>query len=156
MAKAKKVQKVDTTNIASVDVKVSVDWYKSRTWGYCPKAKVYLTFYDVDGTSTNWEVLEAKATGCGYDKLSSVIASCFNASSLLRSFIYDKYPMFQDSEYREFSVYGAYSYGGSLPVFIGGAGIGELERFAAKYGVLHYNHPTKHADAIRFTLQATK
>ena len=44
-------------------VELSAEWTKSRTWGYCPTA---------EGWINNKHLGTARASGCGYDKLSSV------------------------------------------------------------------------------------
>lgn len=51
---------------------INVQWHRSRTWGNCPRASFSCTFADgtyLHGTET--------ASGCGYDKESTVIAEIF-------------------------------------------------------------------------------
>lgn len=50
-----------------------VEWRKSRTWGYCPRAKWRCYFkngFFMEGSEY--------ASGCGYDKLSTVVANGLN------------------------------------------------------------------------------
>lgn len=52
---------------------IVIEWYNSRTWGKCPRASVKIEY-----TDGSYERREGyKATGCGYDKASSVIAEIF-------------------------------------------------------------------------------
>lgn len=64
---------------------ISIEWVKSRTWGYCPRAEVAVEFQD--GTFTRRDGY--KAGGCGYDKESTVIASIFN--DFLKYKLYQKH-----------------------------------------------------------------
>ena len=52
---------------------IDVEWKKSRWWGNCPRAEWECWF--VDGTYLHGYEY---ANGCGYDKLSQVIADAFN------------------------------------------------------------------------------
>lgn len=53
---------------------ISIEWAKSRMWGNNPTAEGRIEY--TDGT---WgHTTPAKASGCGYDKESSVIADIFN------------------------------------------------------------------------------
>ena len=59
-------------------ISVSVEWYKSRTWGYNPTAEV----------STNTGRTYGSASGCGYDKESASIAQAFNKNNSILKVIY--------------------------------------------------------------------
>ena len=53
----------------------TVDWYKSKTWGHCPRLEGY----------NGEERIKTSANGCGYDKLSTVLAEYLNRTpSILR------------------------------------------------------------------------
>lgn len=54
-------------------LRIDVTWKKSRWWGNCPRAEWECWF--VDGTYLHGSEY---ASGCGYDKLSQVIADAFN------------------------------------------------------------------------------
>ena len=56
------------------ELTISIEWVKSRTWGSNPHAEVAVEFHD--GTFTRKEGY--KASGCGYDKESTVVADVFN------------------------------------------------------------------------------
>lgn len=52
---------------------VTIDWRKNRTWGWCPSLHAYILFED--GTEKEYD---SYASGCGYDKGSTVLADLFN------------------------------------------------------------------------------
>lgn len=58
---------------AIVRLWVSITWHRSRTWGNCPTAEYRATF--ADGHSEYGDGVSA--SGCGYDKESTVIADIF-------------------------------------------------------------------------------
>lgn len=63
-----KIEKICLANIPNF-ISVSVEWYKSRTWGANPQAEVR--------TGENYHI-SRKVGGCGYDKESTATAECFN------------------------------------------------------------------------------
>lgn len=63
--------KFSMPNITSL--RIEVEWKKSRYWGNCPRAEWWCSF--ADGT---YDHGSEYASGCGYDKLSQVVADCFN------------------------------------------------------------------------------
>lgn len=54
---------------------INIEWKKSRTWGLNPVAEACVEY--ADGTFAR--LPPERASGCGYDKESTVIASVFNA-----------------------------------------------------------------------------
>lgn len=56
-------------------ITISIEWKKSRMWGYNPTCEAKIEFKD--GSFERSETFTA--SGCGYDKESTVIASVFNA-----------------------------------------------------------------------------
>ena len=58
---------------------ITIEWRKSRTWGNNPHAEARVEYHD--GT---WGSFEARASGCGYDKESTVVASLFNDTLLYK------------------------------------------------------------------------
>lgn len=56
-------------------ISISIEWKKSRMWGYNPTAEAVI--FHKDNTRS---YITAKCSGCGYDKESTVIADIFNAS----------------------------------------------------------------------------
>ena len=53
---------------------VSIEWKKSRTWGNLPVASGRIEYADGSWGGTD----DARTSGCGYDKESTVIANIFN------------------------------------------------------------------------------
>ena len=64
----------DKLSMADIsELRIDVEWKRSRWWGNCPRAEWRCWFKDgsfMDGSEY--------ASGCGYDKLSQVIADAFN------------------------------------------------------------------------------
>lgn len=55
------------------ELRIDVEWKKSRWWGNCPRAEWRCWFKDGSFMSGS-----EYASGCGYDKLSQVVADAFN------------------------------------------------------------------------------
>ena len=55
------------------EITINIEWVKSRMWGHNPKCEAIITHKD--GTISRGY---ATASGCGYDKESTVIADIFN------------------------------------------------------------------------------
>ena len=64
----RKIENICIANIPAF-ISVSVEWYKSVTWGANPQAEVR--------TGENYNI-SRKVGGCGYDKESTATAECFN------------------------------------------------------------------------------
>lgn len=69
----KNKQKVEMPDVKRLEIEL--EWTRSNTWGLCPRA------------SAVWETTDGKwhheenisyASGCGYDKASTVVAKCCN------------------------------------------------------------------------------
>lgn len=73
------------TRIVS-EVKIYADWSKSRTWGACPKCEGYIRFAD----NSYLQINGSRASGYGYDKLSTTIAEALNKCTALKRMLYDK------------------------------------------------------------------
>lgn len=54
-------------------ITIEIDWQDSKTYGLCPRATAH--WMAIDGTAG---ATSATAKGCGYDKLSTVVANCLN------------------------------------------------------------------------------
>lgn len=54
-------------------IELDITWKKSRTWGYCPHCE-----YEVWMQDETFHHGTTSASGCGYDKHSTVIANVFN------------------------------------------------------------------------------
>ena len=68
--------------------RVSVEWKKSRMWGYNPHATVDAWTVDADGAQ-ECTTTTGRASGCGYDKQSAAIAEAFNASPAILKALYN-------------------------------------------------------------------
>lgn len=109
---------------------IKIEWKKSRTWGYCPRAEAEVHFKD--GTFERKEGYYA--SGYGYDKESTVIVEIFN--DFLRYKLYQKRKLAASINGEKTDhPYGVYYYGGgtvknsnssdwylSRPSFNGGVG----------------------------------
>lgn len=85
---------------------ISVEWKRSRVWGYNPTATVR-GFH---------EVTEDYASGCGYDKESAAIAGAFNKNTEVMRILYNH------AEAGGVFPYGVHTFAG-LPSFDGGCGV---------------------------------
>lgn len=56
------------------EITITIEWRKSRTWGSNPHAEAAVSFQDGSFERRN----SYTASGCGYDKESTVIAQIFN------------------------------------------------------------------------------
>lgn len=108
------------------DLDICIDWKKSYTWGWCPRA--YIKSHLQDQQKYNYyERSEGYASGCGYDKLSAAIASALNDSNGALKLLYTaeekrlrKAKNGLTTSRRDFIGYGS-GYG-SMPYFEGGVG----------------------------------
>ena len=107
---------------------LNIEWKRSRTWGNNPTLTAEVHFQD----GTYERSREYKASGCGYDKESTVIAECFNDYLLYKLYQTHKW---QDSINGQKAThpYGVYYYAGgtgekhesgyiSKPSYSGGVG----------------------------------
>lgn len=59
-----------------IEINISVNWNKSRTWGMNPHAECWVYFEDAEyGTRSTYS--EGRASGCGYDKRSAAVQIAF-------------------------------------------------------------------------------
>ena len=56
-----------------VRIRIDIEWKRNRTWGWCPRAEYWVSFAD-----GSYDKGTAYASGCGYDKHSTVVAEIFN------------------------------------------------------------------------------
>ena len=114
----------EAKSVYSVDI--YIDWKKSQTWGWCPRA--YIQVYSLDENNNHdYEQLEGYASGCGYDKLSASIASALNGSNAALKLLYEaeekrlkNIKKGNNQTRRDFIGYGS-GYG-AMPYFEGGVG----------------------------------
>lgn len=110
-------------------IRINIEWHRSRTWGFCPSAECWVSYKD--GTSDYSKGY--RASGCGYDKESTVIAEIFNR--YLKYKLYEKHELKSRINGEEVNhPYGVYYYNGDIqkqsqesgyiwkPSFSGGVG----------------------------------
>jgi len=89
-AAARKAARIEAKEAARIEAQrnqkpvkclmISIEWKKSRTWGSNPTASGRIQYQD----GTYGHTTEARASGCGYDKESTVIADLFNQCLLYK------------------------------------------------------------------------
>lgn len=124
-------------------LEIEINWTKSRTWGYCPTASAMWL------TSAGWGAWNnmAHASGCGYDKASTVIAEVCNA--LLSGMLYRR------RHARKNIPYGVNLKKTFFPTFAGGVGVScyyDIARFLG--GKLEHVASGKTYDKYVFTFPA--
>lgn len=96
-------------------VNINVDWVKSRTWGNNPHAEI----------KTNNSIFTGTASGYGYDKESTAVATALNQDFSVLKVLFDaKEKALQEGKEnssREILGYGSGYY--TLPYFEGGVGV---------------------------------
>lgn len=104
----KRLEKLEAAEAAHLpeSVNISVEFVRSRVWGYNPHATV--TGYQRRTTGT--------ATGCGYDKESAAIAGAFNDNPEIMKILYNH------AEQGEAFPYSVHTFAG-VPSFDGGCGV---------------------------------
>lgn len=106
-----------------VNAKISITWNKNRTWGMCPTGEAW-----IDGQY----FIAGGVTGCGYDKLSKILAKLLNQCNNALKPLYVKKDKNVTKTNRELIAYGS-GYG-ILPSFEGGVGIGCYTQIFGKVG----------------------
>lgn len=154
----KEIEKKTAAKLAKLDrvvkapdltsISISVDWVRSRTWGYNPTAKAY----------TNNGTFIGRASGCGYDKESAAIAEALNqCDSILKALYTYKENQLQAGKTDESktascgrsngSIIGYGSGYGAIPYFEGGVGASCFWAILKKCGfITRENHSGKHSD----------
>jgi hypothetical protein len=147
-----RIEAVENANISSF-INVSIEWVRSSTWGYNPHAEV----------NTEKSTFCGSASGCGYDKESSAIASAFNLDNSVLKVLFElqeeaikngKTPHSKTActgfDNRYSIGYGAgYNI---LPYFEGGVGVSCFISILEKAGYkTRFNHG-KHCDFYSFYL----
>lgn len=123
------------------NVRVHVDWVRSRTWGFNPHATVNVA------TVGDYETFEGSASGCGYDKRSAATAQAFNACKALRRLLWE-------IAYKERNSDKTYGYNVfSAPHFEGGVGFSCHRHIFEKMGFKceMYDESVKNHDVYYFT-----
>ena len=92
-------------------IKISVEWKKSYTWGMNPH--VELSAYSCDNCYTS----TASASGCGYDKESQAVAEALNSIYGIKKLLVEKIDFIKEQK-----PYGITTYN-IIPCFSGGVGM---------------------------------
>jgi hypothetical protein len=146
---AEKLAKLDRVAQAAdlAFISISVDWVRSRTWGYNPRVEV----------RTNTGYYTGTASGCGYDKESAAIADAFNQCDSVLKILYTlkekglRAGLTDESktaccgrDNRNICGYGS-GYG-AIPYFEGGVGVSCFWGILERCGYKTSRHHTKHSD----------
>lgn len=117
------------------EISVSVEWHKSRAWGYNPVATVRIYGDNVSAARIG------TASGCGYDKESAAIGEALNGVPAMKKLLCDmKEAALQagvtaNRKTRSNETYIEYGAGyGAIPYFEGGVGFSCFERIFEKAG----------------------
>lgn len=153
----KKIDKNTAAQLAQLDrvanapdltfISVSVEWVRSRTWGYNPRVEV----------RTNTGTYYGTASGCGYDKESAAIADAFNkCDSILKALYQLKENGLRVGKTDESTTAGCgrsngdicgYGAGyGAIPYFEGGVGSSCFWSILQNCGFSTSCHHAKHSD----------
>lgn len=76
-------------------VTISTEWKRNKTWGWNPHTVVI--FQDKNDCLIGHTT--GRASGCGYDKLSTAITEALNKSEDFRKFVYKRLPKEERSKY---------------------------------------------------------
>lgn len=80
-----RIKNIDSAGVL-FSAEISIEWKKSRMWGMNPTATAQIISQDANGNFI-YENFSDSASGCGYDKESTVIAGCLNQSNaILKAF----------------------------------------------------------------------
>lgn len=116
------------------EIEISVEWHKSRLWGYNPVADVRVWGADTYAHETG------AASGCGYDKESTAVGEALNKILSMRKLLCDIKERAMDAgvsadathSNAPFIAYGA-GYG-SIPYFEGGVGFSCFDNILTSAG----------------------
>ena len=130
-----KIETIKNANDFIIAINISVNWVKSPTWGYNPHATI---------TTSDGNITEGRASGCGYDKESAAIAAALNQNNGILKLLYNaknKKMTLKNTNNHDLLGYGS-GYG-VLPYFEGGVGVSSLLNIFRKMGYNVTEHHTK-------------
>lgn len=73
-----------------LDVKINMEWKRSRMWGSNPCAECWYSYKDASGEFHSGYVVSGSISGCGYDKGSTAVAMCLNQINEVLKLLYTK------------------------------------------------------------------
>ncbi len=115
-----------------IEVKISIEWKRSRMWGSNPNAECWASFTNKDGNRDSIYVTSGSVSGCGYDKTSTAVAACLNQVNEVLKPLYFIKDKSIDTKNHELLGYGS-GYG-ILPNIEGGVGVSCYPRIFEKIG----------------------
>lgn len=134
-----KIETIQNANEDITNINISINWVRSTTWGYNPHATA---------TTSNGDITEGRASGCGYDKESASIADALNKNNNILKLLYtfkNKKMTLKNTSSHDILGYGS-GYG-VLPYFEGGVGVSSLMNIFRKLG---YNVQEHHTNTSGF------
>lgn len=106
-----------------LEVKITMEWKKSRMWGSNPNAECWYSYKDASGQYQSGYCVSGSIGGCGYDKGSTAVARCLNQINEVLKPLYviknNAVPMSQPNR----DIFGYGSGYGILPSIEGGVGV---------------------------------
>lgn len=138
----KRIETIAQANDDITNINISINWVRSSTWGHNPHATV----------TTNGEMTEGKASGCGYDKESAAMAEALNKNNDILKILYiakNKKMTLKNNNNHDLLGYGS-GYG-VLPYFEGGVGASSLMNIFKKLGYNVQEYHTKTSDFYTIT-----
>lgn len=139
----KRIETIKQANETTQAINISINWVKSRTWGYNPHATI---------TTDLGEITEGRASGCGYDKESAAIAEALNKNNDILKLLYiakNKKMTLKNNNSHDLLGYGS-GYG-VLPYFEGGVGASSLMNIFKKMGFDVAEYHTNTSDFYTIT-----
>lgn len=127
------INRVETVNkselkIESIDI--SVNWNKSKTWGYNAQAEISVNYSNF----TRRIFTGSRTSGCGYDKESTAISDALNQSNALLKLMYTEKNRQSRVNKKNAEIFGYASGYGILPYFEGGTGVSCYNRIFESLG----------------------
>lgn len=114
---------------AHLNIKIAVDWKKSRTWGYNPRATVWVYYKDQSART------EGSASGCGYDKKSAAVGQALNENEVFYKFLEENKALEKAARAKLYAVDVFKKGRKRVKRFsISGKGLGTLESFLRFFG----------------------
>jgi len=83
----KKINAVSNTG-ELIEVKISMEWKRSKMWGNNPNAECWYSYTDKDGNHQSGYNTSGSIGGCGYDKGSTAVANCLNQIDAVLKLLY--------------------------------------------------------------------
>jgi len=115
-----------------IDVKIQIEWKRSKMWGSNPNAECWYGYIDNLGYYNSGYVISGSVGGCGYDKQSTAVANCINQINAIIKPLYELKNKNIDKDNRQ--VFGYGSGYGILPSIEGGVGVSCYNEIFNKIG----------------------